>query len=364
MEIIQVVPTFPPVVSGVGDYALLLAEELRQRHNLHSRFIVGDPDWAGTSEAHGFPVTKAAARTPESLTRLLSEQACAGLPVLLHYVGYGYEKRGCPLWLVKGMEQWRRVSSRSRLVTMFHELFAFGPPWRSSFWTSPLQRRLTVALAVMSDHCVTNIRRFARYLESRLATHSRRVKVLPVFSNVGEFYQRERRRNNEMVIFGGAGWREAAYINSKDALIKICRALNIDQIHDIGPRLSARFELPASIEWHGPLPASEVGEVMRNARFGFFTYPTPYLGKSGIFAAYASHGLVPITVDENDETNEDQLQINNHFLTCGSLPRNTDGVSTIGEQVHAWYTKHRLAVQVEKYAEMLTEDSNELSARK
>ena len=51
MGIIQVVPTFPPVVSGVGDYALLLAEELRRSHNLHSRFIVGDPDWAGASEA-------------------------------------------------------------------------------------------------------------------------------------------------------------------------------------------------------------------------------------------------------------------------------------------------------------------------
>jgi hypothetical protein len=89
MEIVQVVPAFPPVVSGVGDYALLLAEELRRRHNLHSRFIVGDPDWAGESEAHGFSVTKAPARTPESLARLLSEQACAGLPVLLHYVGYG-----------------------------------------------------------------------------------------------------------------------------------------------------------------------------------------------------------------------------------------------------------------------------------
>jgi glycosyltransferase involved in cell wall biosynthesis len=353
MEIIQVVPTFPPVVSGVGDYALLLAEELRRRHNLHSRFIVGDPDWAGASEAHGFPVTKTPARTFESLARLLSEQACAGLPVLLHYVGYGYEKRGCPLWLVKGMEQWRRASGRRRLVTMFHELFAFGPPWRSSFWTSPLQRRLTTRLAVASDHCVTNIRRFARYLESRLVPRSGRVDVLPVFSNVGEFYQRERRRHNEMVIFGGAGWREAAYVNSMDALIKICQALDINQIHDIGPRLSARYELPARIEWHGPLPASEVGEVMRDARFGFFTYPTPYLGKSGIFAAYASHGLVPITVDENDETNEDQLRINDHFLTCGALADHTGGTSAVGELVHAWYMKHCLAVQAQNYADML-----------
>lgn len=354
MEIVQIVPSFPPVVSGVGDYALLLAEELRRRHNLHSRFIVGDPGWEGESEVNGFPVTKTQARTPESLARSLNEQDCAGLPVLLHYVGYGYEKRGCPLWLVNGVEQWRHTPVKRHLITMFHELFAFGPPWRSSFWTSPLQRRLAIRLAVMSDHCVTNIRRFARYLESRLARHSRTVNVLPVFSNVGELYRQEGRRLNEMVIFGGAGWREAAYANSKDTLVKICQALNIDQIHDIGPRLSVRFELPARIEWHGPLPATEVGDIMRNARFGFFTYPTPFLGKSGIFAAYASHGLVPITVDGNDKANEDQLELNNHFLTCGAVAENTDRISSIGEQAHAWYAQHRLAVQAQKYAAMLT----------
>jgi hypothetical protein len=336
----------------VGDYALLLAEELRSRHNLHTRFIVGDPDWAGASDANGFPVTRAPARTRESLTRLLSEQACAGLPVLLHYVGYGYEKRGCPLWLVKGVEQWRRAHG-GRLVTMFHELYAFGPPWRSSFWTSPLQRRLTVALADMSDHCITNIRRFARYLESRIGPYSRKVNVLPVFSNVGEFYQRELRRCNEMVIFGGAGWREAAYVNSKDALIKICRALNINQIHDIGPPISTYFELPIKVERHGALPASAVSDIIRNARFGFFTYPIPFLGKSGIFAAYASHGLVPVTIDENAGANEDQLHMNSHFLTCGALARDADTVSDIGEKAHAWYAEHRLAIQAQTYLSML-----------
>ena len=234
MEIIQVVPTFPPVVSGVGDYALLLAEELRRSLIFTAGSSWETPTGRERLRRIWLPGDKGAARTPESLTRLLSEQACAGLPVLLHYVGYGYEKRGCPLWLVKGMEQWAEFPAGVVWSRCFTNFSLSARPWRSSFWTSPLQRRLTVALAVMSDHCVTNIRRFARYLESRLATHSRRIKVLPVFSNVGEFYQRERPRN-EMVIFGGAGWREAAYINSKDALIKICRALNIDQIHDIGP---------------------------------------------------------------------------------------------------------------------------------
>jgi len=354
MEIVQIVPAFPPAVSGIGDYALLLAEELRHRHHLHTRFIVGDPDWAGAAEADGFPVTRVNTRSAKSIEWLLNERAGADLPVLLHYVGYGYEKRGCPLWLVKGVEEWRRAPGYRFLATMFHELYAFGPPWRSSFWTSPLQRWLTTRLAGLSDACVTNLRRFARYLEPRLASHSQRVNVFPVFSNVGEFYRKEAHRRNEMVIFGGSGWREAAYANSNGALINVCRRLNIDQIHDIGPRLSARFELPVKVEWQGALPAPAVSEIMRNARFGFFTYPIPFLGKSGVFAAYASHGLVPVTVDGNDEKNEDQLQLNRHFLTCVALARNVDTAPVMGERVHDWYAKHCLSVQAQKYASLLT----------
>jgi hypothetical protein len=351
MEIIQIVPSFPPAVSGVGDYALLLADELRRAHNLHTRFIVGDSDWAGASEANGFSVTGMKTRSGGSLGRILNEQAGAGVPVLLHYVGYGYEKRGCPLWLAQGIEEWRRAPGRGPLVTMFHELYGFGPPWRSSFWTSPLQRWLTTRLAGLSDSCVTNLRRFARYLESRLA---RRVNVFPVFSNVGEFYRREIPRRNEMVIFGGAGSRESAYAVSNGALIKICQTLNINRIHDIGPHLSTRFKLPIKIEWRGPLPAAEVSEIMRNAQFGFFNYPIPFLGKSGIFAAYASHGLAPITIDENGGLNEDLLRLNSHFLTCGVLASDTDMASGVGERVRAWYAEHCLAVQAQKYASLLT----------
>jgi hypothetical protein len=119
--------------------------------------------------------------------------------------------------------------------------------------------------------------------------------------------------------------------------------------------MPVHFELPVEIEWHGPQPASRVSEIMRNARFGFFTYPTPFLGKSGIFAAYASHGLVPITVDGNVEANEDQLQLNNHFLTCSALTSNMGTAPMIGERVHAWYTEHCLFVQAQQYAAMLTE---------
>jgi hypothetical protein len=358
MEIIQIVPYLPPAVSGVGDYALLLANELRRSHNIRTSFIVCDSEYEAAPETSAFTVTKVSTHSVGGFTKHLQEIGDKGATVLLHYVGYGYQKRGAPLWLVKGLEAWRSDSCRRRLITMFHELFAFGPPWRSSFWISPLQRWLVARLARISDSCVTNIRRYARNLESWRHPDSGCVEVLPVFSNVEESEVWASNRRNEMVIFGSRGWREAAYTNSIADLIKVCRLLDIRRIHDIGPPLSTRIELPINIEWHGILSPPVVKEIMQNAMVGFFTYPTPFLGKSGIFAAYASHGLVPITGDENDEANEDHLQLNNHFFTYSALESNKTAMSCVGEQVHRWYAKHRLAVQAQRYAAMLMENGD------
>jgi len=352
-EIVQIVPCLPPSISGVGDYALLLAEELRRSHNIHTRFIVGRTEWEGPAEFNGVSVTKIAERTASHLKCLLNEQAGSELPVLLQYVGYGYEKRGCPVWLVKGLQDWRRASAQRRLVTMFHELYAFGPPWRSSFWASPLQRWLAAELASISDSCVTNMRRYARYLESRLPHRSRHIDVMPVFSNVGEPETQDSQRRMEMVIFGGAGWRELAYTRCRQDLIDACRKLNVTRLHDIGPPLAVRHQLPVEVTWHGLLSAPEIGEIMQTSLAGFFTYPVPFLGKSGIFAAYAAHGLASITFDGNNKHNEDLLQDAEHFLTYGTLARDLAAINVTRKAVHRWYAEHDLVAQTQKYAAIL-----------
>ena len=85
-------------------------------------------------------------------------EALAGtdLPVLLHYAGYGYQARGCPTRLVAGLRDWKRRGG-GRLVTVFHEVYASGPPWRSSFWLFPFQRRLAAERARRSDGIVTSL---------------------------------------------------------------------------------------------------------------------------------------------------------------------------------------------------------------
>jgi hypothetical protein len=55
--------------------------------------------------------------------------------VLLHFSGYGYARRGLCRWLVDGLTRWKAAGAQRRVVTMFHEVYASGPIWRSSFWT-------------------------------------------------------------------------------------------------------------------------------------------------------------------------------------------------------------------------------------
>src|SRR5688572_26176134 len=133
MRLFSIIPRLAPLVDGIGDYALSLARLLRQDIGIETHFIVTDPAWTGTGKIEGFEVTHLSRPSTAELINALPADAT----VLLHYEGYGYANRGCPVWLVKALEQWRMANNRRKLVTMFHELYATGPPWTSSFWLSP-----------------------------------------------------------------------------------------------------------------------------------------------------------------------------------------------------------------------------------
>ena len=165
-QIIQIVPKLPPAIDGLGDYALNIARQLYKDFGVRTHFVVGDPAWVGAEEIEGCPVSKVKTRSASNLLALLLNVNAPPRVVLLHYVGYGYAKRGCPFWLVKGLENWKRNTNNAQLVTMFHELYAFGPPWTSSFWLSVFQRNLVERLVQLSDHCVTSNDGYAAKLHS------------------------------------------------------------------------------------------------------------------------------------------------------------------------------------------------------
>jgi hypothetical protein len=329
MQIIQIVSRLPPAIDGVGDYACLLARQLRAAHDIHTVFVVCDPAWKKSeieppSTAIGdFPIHQLKEHSVEELLRTLSQP---GMPatVLLQFVGYGYQKRGCPAWLARGLRAWKkdgkqksdsRLHPERRLLTMFHELYADGPLWSSAFWTSPVQKWIAKSLARISEHCFTNLTVNARILKHLTARSENDFTVLPVFSNVGEPENLPawNARKPRLIVFGSAGQRRKVYFECKASLEKTCRSMKLDEIIDIG----APFELPplsVRVFQRGILPASEVSREMLAARAGFFAYPTAYLGKSGIFAAYAAHGLLPVTFEASPMKNEDALNAGEHFL--------------------------------------------------
>lgn len=357
MVIIQIVPRLPPAIDGLGDYALNLASKLRQCFDIETHFVVGDIRWTGTTYIEGFPisqVTESSAANLQSL--LLSEPAT----VLLHYVGYGYAKRGCPFWLVDGLQRWRAAGVNRCLVTMFHELYAFGPPWTSTFWLSSLQRHLAVRLTQISDHCFTSRQDNVPILREFSSGKHTPISVLPVFSTIGEpeevssLAERPRR----LVVFGTPGRRLQVYQKSLPALERICRELEIEEVLDIGRPTGLDISEIKGIPViaMGERSSPEINTLLLNSVAGFLDYPAIVLAKSSIFAAYCAHSLIPIVVGTAyDALQVDGLEAGKHYWLAEhqAEPMNLATAQAIANNAHTWYQTHNLSVHAKTFATQL-----------
>lgn len=330
-SIVQIVPSLPPPLEGVGSYALTLAQALSARCGIESSFV----------SAATLPV-----KTPEGLRAALTP----GATVLLHYVGYGYHPRGCPDWLVDALEGWT-----GRLVTIFHEVWATGPPWTSSFWLSPRQRRLAGRLARRSDGLLTSMALYRR----RLLRHSpdREAVVMPVFSTVGEPEQPPplRGRAPRLVLFGSPGTRARAYRHLAAALERTCETLGLTEIQDIGPRAEGVPDTVAGrpVRRLGPLADAEVSRLLLESVAGFVSYPASFLPKSTIFAAYCAHGMLPVSAWHRPRR---RVEPPPPFWRPVAAVRGSrqDAHQHVADEAHAWYSAHSLDRCADACRELLT----------
>ena len=275
--------------------------------------------------------------------------------VLLHYVPYGYAHRGCPLWLVDAVERWKRAAGSSRrLLVFFHEVYASGPPWSSAFWANPVQRWLAARLARVADarRITTSVSR--RELHHALGRkHPLPATVAPVFSNLGEPADPppSEARERQLVVFGSRHVREAVYTHV-DALEAFCTRHGIGRVVDVGAPIPGGVRLGRGLAWQerGVLPAAEASALFARSLAGYFSYPAPYLGKSGTFAAYCAHRLVPVTFPGNVGA-EDGLRAGEHYLEGSG-----DGASfaAVADAAHAWYRTHALRVHADDTHQLLS----------
>jgi hypothetical protein len=355
MEIIQIVPALPPAVNGLGDHALLLAKELRDEYDINTTFIVTTPSAQFTDG--GFTIEMLGARSEKELLKSLTAVATTSGIVLLHYVGYAYARRGCPFWLINGLRAWRANSSRRCLITVFHEIAATGPPWRSSFWTAAYQKAIAKQLVLISDRCRTTMEMYAR----RLARISGRkdFPAMPIFSNVGEGIDVKafEHRKKTFVIFGGTACRAAVYTRHRAELVRAFHMLESDEVIDIGPPLGFKPSMPIPFRQTGVANSSEISAILSDARIGVLCYPAPFLAKSTIFAAYAAHGVAPLLLGVSGSNCEDGLTEGREYLTARMLPLDSHQLAAVSSAAYRWYANHDLAETAREYAETIRSGS-------
>ncbi|MFL6210391.1 MAG: glycosyltransferase [Pyrinomonadaceae bacterium] len=365
-QIVSIIPRLPPIVDGIGDYALSLARALREQGGVETNFVVGDPTWEGPESVAGFAVQRLAVRDAGALLELLPSGQSATL--LLHYEGYGYANRGCPLWLIEALQRWRKDDGGRKLLTMFHELYAQGPMWSSSFWLSPVQRRLATRLARISDGCLTSLEAYAHRLARMSAGRHAQTPSLPVFSSVGEpdalpLPLAQRRR--QMVVFGTYGRRLEVYKRSALHLQRVCRALQVEEILDIGKPLApgAIPDLGAPVSVRGELSSVSVSEALAGAVAGVIDYPAHMLGKSTIFAAYCAYRLIPIVAAYGDDACMDGLEPNKHyrFVDDNKEELTLSTGQTIANNAYDWYQAHKLSVHAKAVTSRLIANSGNVT---
>jgi hypothetical protein len=292
---IQVTPAYPPDISGVGDYAALLSAKFCEAGEPMAT-LVARPD--APERAPSDEVIYLARKEAEALAQAIDEYD----RVLLHFSGYGYARRGLCSWLVDGLSLWKARGRERRLVTVFHEVYATGPIWRSSFWTALPQRRIARDLARLSDKGFVSSQ--GGYDHLQLLYPNLPLEVLEVFSNVGELDGPPTLGEKAPLaaVFGGVGRRGQVYRSlraagegARDAL----RHAGINRILDIGPRMDVPNEIAGcEVQACGPLPTADVSDLLSGVRIGLLNYRRDRITKSGIAAAYFAHGLLVVNTGD------------------------------------------------------------------
>jgi hypothetical protein len=335
----------PPGQGGVRDYLECLRAQWAE---------------AGT-ESQLIELSQASVSTESLLDRVLSMSDAGGQPhsqetfsLLIHFSGYGYEQRGLCFWLLREVEQAKaHLGTRLRVVTMFHELFASGPLWGSAFWLSPLQARIARELARMSDVIWTNTESHGRWLREQVGP-STPITVQPVFSNVGEPERRAPTSGREpsMVVFGSASTRRRALA----ALPRYVEALTrrgITEIIEVGSGEASPWAAAGlKPRFMGRLEKADLRALLERSAYGLIEYPPKYLGKSGVFAAYAVHGCVSINVADAGQ-DSDGLQSGRHFVSLSHdtvLPAGPQSVEAMATAARSWYEPHCLPRQATAFA--------------
>ena len=328
--ILQIVPRTPGGHDGVGDYAARLAEQLKADFGRETRFAVA-------------PLES------------ISQSQCADSDIILHYANYGYHTRGVPTQLPSILAQLKQ-RCRRKLLTIFHELYASAPPWRSAFWLQPWQKSIARSIARISDACLVSSETMRDTLQ-RLAP-GRPISVHPVISTLGEpdFSppQFVRRDSHRWAIFGGTHLLQRSLQSFRQRIAVIPDFFSARELFLLGgsDTNALRNELDqirgVTCHYHPAIDASAASEILSSCSFAWIDYfrqrdvPTAVILKSGSFASYCAHGVIPILPHHGSPValRGDQLP-GPYFVEANRthLPAFAERAK-VSADIYEWYRRH------------------------
>jgi hypothetical protein len=301
--LLQIVPRAPGGQDGVGDQALNLAGHLRSRSGWETIFLSAAPA-KEENVTGGFRVCSPLRRLAQAL------QTGDNPRIILHYVGYGYGRRGTPLWLPETLS---RIKGSGRLLTIFHELYATGSIRQSAFWLQPIQKRIVRAIADMSDTAVVS-NNFSRRQLRRLAPGVR-IVMQPVMSNFGEPHlsstDLDERDPHRWVICGGTELVERSITSFVRIADRIAEGQVPRELFVFGGRENPCVRMILEKErrfksYYRPnIALEDASRILGGCTFGWFDYfahvgvPIDLILKSSAFAACCAHGVIPVVPDPN-----------------------------------------------------------------
>jgi hypothetical protein len=328
-------------MDGVGDYALALARGLRDEHGIDSVFVAQE-----TEAKHKIDSFHIFALQEFSRARIAHE-TCNG--IILHYVNYGFQKRGVPVTLVSLLKTLRHQCGGALLV-IFHELFASGPPWRSEFWLQPLQKRIARNLAKLADAWMVSCESMRDQLE-RLSAGSNAL-VQPVTSTWGEPVltgpQLRDRDPHCWVICGGTALVERS----------LRSFLRISMPADCAPRkvfviggapnshVRALMNAPSNFtaEYFPAISPADAAAMFRAAAFAWLDYldsndvPADVLLKSSTFNALCAHGIVTVMPFVTGEISVNGDRLPAPFAASKMPPASERADAAVA--IYQWYHRH------------------------
>lgn len=338
-HLIQVVPRMTPVRCGVSDGALLLAGELEAAFGIKTAIAV-----VNSTETCDLQLPIEYCPTARLLEACLSLSRGRPGNLLVHLSGYGYAADGAPALLAEALER-VKDDGRFGIAVFFHELYASGMPWTSAFWFSRRQKRAYRRILEVCDLPITNAHVFADWLIRQGARRSApTIRCLPVFSQVGEMQQHVpfADRNRVMAVFGLSGTRQRVY-RELHKLGDTLRQLGVEKILDIGPECGAPDGVHGmAVKRMGVLAAAEIDHELKRTAFGYLAYPPNCLAKSGVFAAYSAHGVIPV-IAQHFRAEMDGLRDGVHVLSPQTAKNiSARGLEELSIAAWRWYAGHTL----------------------